>query len=442
MLKPLLLSGWFRVQPFLKYVVLVILIAPLVAASGHSSSATQSEIARTNSATRESDSVSGEIAAVGKSDLNVLNENQIGSLTEESLTVPDEMTAVVEEPQLLPADQTESLIAEDGSSSRKALATDKLAVVQLAPLPIESDSVSQQRNTSQINLAQKLKIAKIQSLKGMNGADVLIAVKSSPSLRQSQPIQPEEVPAVEPPQQSDEVPQDPLGSPHPIPWKWIVSTHKAVSTKNGTGVRYYRSVPVMSPDGRYAVYSRVQLEVKPEMYNSRVTSVLFVEDTKTKQLRIVSSTAPVSDPLLATTPKLSAVSQQPEENGTIGVLVPVSWSEKGDRFLARRFESIFNTADLTDSAVIWDRQKNHANTVSPTAGNGQDEHEKIAILLGWSKNQPDNVLFRVGEMGEENWPLVQVASDGKTVTTTDVDQPVTYRENTPDVWAGPQVAYR
>jgi hypothetical protein len=439
MLKPLLLSGWFRVQPFLKYVVLVMLIAPLVAASGHSSSATQSEIARTNSATRGSDSVSGEIAAVGESDFNVLNENQIGSLTEESVTVPDEMTAVVES-QLLPADQTESLITEDGSYSTEGLVTDKLAVVQLAPLPTKSDFVSQQGSTSQIDLAQKLKIAKIQSLKGINGADVLIAANSSPSLRQSEPIQPEKVPAAAPPRESDEVPQDPLGSPHPIPWKWIVSTHQAVSAKSGTGVRYYRSVPVMSPDGRYAVYSRVQLQVKPEMYNSRVTSVLFVEDTKTKQLRVVSSTSSVSDPLLATTPKLTPVSQQSEENGTIGVLVPVSWSQKGDRFLARRFEAIFNTADATDRAVIWDRQKNNTNTVSPNPG--EEEHEKIAILLGWSKTQPDHVLFRAGEMGDENWPLVQVGTDGKSVNQTDVDQPVTYGDKVSDIWAGPQVAYR
>ncbi|MFH7024828.1 MAG: hypothetical protein ACHBN1_05365 [Heteroscytonema crispum UTEX LB 1556] len=391
--------------------------------------------------------MSGEIAAASKSDFsdyNVINENQIGSLTEESVTVPNEMTAVVE-PQVLPADQTdqtESLIAENGSSSREALTTDKLAVVQLAPFPTEFDSVSQQISKSQMDLAQKLKVAKIQSLKKMNGADSSIVAKNSASLRQLQPIQPQEVPAVAQPQQSEEVPQDPLGSPHPIPWKWIVSTHQAVSANGGSGVRYYRSVPVMSPDGRYAVYSRVQLEVKPEMYNSRVTSVLFVEDTQTKKLRVVTSTTRISDPLLATKAKVSVTSPQPEENGTIGVLVPVSWSQKGDRFLARRFEAIFNTADLTDSAVIWDRQKNNTNTVSPTVGHGEDEHEKIAILLGWSKNQPDNVLFRVGEMGEENWPLVQVASDGKTVTTTDVDQPVTYSDNVSDIWAGPQVAYR
>ena len=55
-------------------------------------------------------------------------------------------------------------------------------------------------------------------------------------------------------------------------------------------MRYYRSVPVVSPDGRYAMYSRVQLEVRPEMYNSRVSSVLFIEDRQTQQLQVVTST--------------------------------------------------------------------------------------------------------------------------------------------------------
>jgi hypothetical protein len=123
------------------------------------------------------------------------------------------------------------------------------------------------------------------------------------------------------------------------------------------------------------------------------------------------------------------------------VLVPVSWSEKGDRFLARKFKGVFNTGDATDHAVIWDRQKNHANTVAPAQE--ETEHEKIAILLGWSKSQPDHVLFRAGEMGEENWPLVKVANDGKTVpTTTDADQPITFGKKVTEVWAGPQVAYR
>lgn len=120
--------------------------------------------------------------------------------------------------------------------------------------------------------------------------------------------------------------------------------------------------------------------------------------------------------------------------------MPVSWSEKSDRFLARKFEGIFNTGDSTDQAVIWDLQKNQTNTVAPAQE--VNEHEKIAVLLGWSKNDPDHVIFRAGEMGEEEWPLVKVAIDGKTAATTDADQPITYGDKLTQVWAGPQVASR
>jgi hypothetical protein len=53
------------------------------------------------------------------------------------------------------------------------------------------------------------------------------------------------------------------------------------------------------------------------------------------------------------------------------------------------------------------------------------------------------VLFRAGELGEENWPLVQVASDGKTINVSnDGDQPVTFGTRDRQVWAEPQVASR
>jgi hypothetical protein len=52
------------------------------------------------------------------------------------------------------------------------------------------------------------------------------------------------------------------------------------------------------------------------------------------------------------------------------------------------------------------------------------------------------VLFRAGELGEENWPLMQVANDGKTITTTDNDRPITFGKKVTEIWAGPQVAYR
>ncbi|MEH2373761.1 hypothetical protein [Nostoc sp.] len=434
MLKPLLLSGWFRAQPFLNYVVVVILITPLLGASGHSTPA-RSEVAKVTSITGESDSVSKEIAVVGEPKIpEILKTDQINSLTAEFDSVPTQ-TTVVQEPQVLPADKIESFDQADSYVSNSDLTVpDPLAAVELAPLtdvPV-----------SQLNLIRKLKAANIQSLKVQENYlskensfnESLTATQVAPTLRESQPST--EIRVAEPRDEAQAEQIDPIGSPHPIPWKWITATQEAIASKGGSGMRHYRSVPVVSPDGKYAVYSRVQLEVKPQMYNSRVTSVLFVQDMQTQRLWVMASTAAVSDPLLKVK---AAQSEETDTNGQIGVLVPVSWSEKGDRFLARKFEGIFNTGDSTDSAVIWDRQKNHANTVAPAH---EENHEKIAVLLGWSKSQPDNVLFRAGELGEENWPLIQVANDGKTVTTTGNDQPITFGKKVTEIWAGPQVAYR
>ncbi|MBD2357618.1 hypothetical protein H6G41_23890 [Tolypothrix sp. FACHB-123] len=442
MLKPLLLSGWFRTQPFIKYAVIAILIAPLVAASGHSTSAHQSEVANNTSEGEQSASASLKLAAVSEPDLADL-------LTADSTTAPREldshmqgMATVGESPSsvdnLQSSDGVESILQQDHAiSSSNVAGKDPLAAVELAP--------STKLNSHQLNLLEKLKDSKIKSLKAAGNSlpreiiltQSLAATQVSPILKPAQPNANTEIPVSEQPG-SEQAANDPIGSPHPIPWKWILATQEAIASQGGSGVRYYRSVPVASPDGKYVVYSRVRLEVKPQMYNSRVTSVLFVEEVKTKKLRVIASTSVLGDPLLNV--KQTQEAGQPE--GTIGVLVPVSWSEKGDRFLARRFEGIFNTADATDRAVIWDSQNNQANTVSPVS-ESEDEHEKIAVLLGWSKGQPDRVLFRAGQLGEEEWPLVQVAADGKIVNTnTNADQPITFGQKHTDVWAGPQVAYR
>ncbi|MBN3959577.1 hypothetical protein [Nostoc sp. NMS8] len=438
MLKPLLLSGWFRAQPFLNYVVVVILIAPLLGASTHSNPV-RSEVAKLTSITGESDSVLKEIAVVGESEIaeTLLKTDQIDSLIEEDFdSAPTESTAV-HESQVLLADKIESLDQLDSAvSSSDVTIPNSLAAVELAP--------STDVPVSQLNLVRKLKAVNVRSLRGQENSPSrtksLTATQVAPTIRESQSTTATKIPVVEPVNESQAEQIDPIGSPHPIPWKWITATQEAIGSKGGSGVRHYRSVPVISPDGKYAVYSRVQLEVKPEMYNSRVTSVLFVQDMQTKKLWVMASTTPVSDPLLRVKAVKAESLEETDPSGKIGVLVPVSWSEKGDRFLARKFEGIFNTGDSTDSAVIWDRQKNHANIVAPV--NEEEQHDKVAVLLGWSKSQPDQVLFRAGELGEDNWPLVQVTNDGKTVTTTDNDQPITFGKKVTEIWAGPQVAYR
>ncbi|MEA5617859.1 hypothetical protein VB711_08405 [Cronbergia sp. UHCC 0137] len=402
MLKTLLLSGWFRVKPFLNYVIIVMLITPLVGVSLNSTSATQSGVGKILSGINESDFQSKDevVARVSGFELDSME-----SLNTELPSV--DLNTSGQEEQLLPDIQSDFGVVKDNS--------------------LLKDDVS----VSQSNLIEKIKTAKIQALRGELGS------RTEPSIMANVPQSKPGVPVSEEPSDHDAIPVDPLGSPHPIPWKWIMMTQESLGGQGGSAVRYYRSVPVVSPDGRYAIYSRVQIEVKPEMHNSRVSSVLFIEDKQTKRLKVMTATAPLNDPLLKRE-QVSAEEMPPD--GSIGVLVPVSWSEKSDRFLARKFIGIFNTADLTDHAVIWERQENHIKTVAPAQA--EDDHEKIAILLGWSKSKPNNVLFRSGEMGEENWPLVQVATDGKTVNVTnDGDQAVTFGERA-KIWAEPQVASR
>lgn len=428
MLKTLLLSGWFRAKPFLKYAVVVMLIAPLATASSHAISSTPSEVASTSVVTTDS------IPNTGTDGESIGVNAQLPATPDTPLqhdnSTSTKVAAVTAPQKPDDTDTSFNSFETSDSSTTNESTNDSLAAVELAP-PVSRSSSIVEIPAEKSDLIQRLKAYKANSIVLDKGS--IVVAKVAPILRDSEngnnytsaPSQPTE---------AQQNPDDPLGSAYPIPMKWISTTTESMAPHGG-GVRYYRSVPVISPDGRYAVYSRIQLEVKPETHNSRVSSVLFIEDRQTKNLKVLSSTSRNNDVLIN-------VKATPDANGegTIGVLVPVSWSEKGDRFLARRFEGVMNTSDVSDYAVIWHREKNLTNTVSPA--HKETDHEKISILLGWSKTQPNHVLFRAGEMGEEDWALLSVSDDGKTNNANEVDQPVTFGKQAADVWAGPQVAYR
>jgi len=467
MLKSLLLSGWFRLQPFLKYVVVVMLIAPFVAASGHSTSAKQSQARQVNPLAQEPESsVAVEQSASVESDLaqlletvksdSLATENNNGQPIESAFAVGTDLSEALQ-PRTIDSfkEENPSTIAEKESTPAPSI---EIAAVTPLTFDIKQESLPPKEDSaSKLGLLERIKISRQQDLKiertsqaTHQGTEKVAPTTTTTTTLQAakSPLQGETGPVV------NEVPanpqaeeaqaaqqQDPIGSPYPIPWKWIQSTHQAMTARGISGVRHHRSLPVISPDGRYAVYSRVQLDVKPEFHSSRVSSVLFVEDRQTKKLRIVSSTSTNYDPLMKA--KINNLQQQddPNENGTIGVLVPVSWSEKGERFLARKFEGWLGTSDSTDRALIWDKQKNNSNTVAPAQA--EEEHEKISILLGWSKTRPGHVMFKTGELGDEEWPLVNVSSDGKTISAAEIDQPVTYGQKVTKMWGNePQVAYR
>ncbi|HCV30305.1 MAG TPA: hypothetical protein DGO89_08805, partial [Microcoleaceae bacterium UBA9251] len=88
---------------------------------------------------------------------------------------------------------------------------------------------------------------------------------------------------------------DPLNSPYPVPWEWITATHAKVSSTMGTGLRYYRSPSLVSTNGEYTAYSRIELQVQPEFSRCRVSSVMFVENLKTGELQTVAAASPLAE---------------------------------------------------------------------------------------------------------------------------------------------------
>jgi hypothetical protein len=188
--------------------------------------------------------------------------------------------------------------------------------------------------------------------------------------------------------------------------------------------RYYRSQSLISPNGEYAAYSRIQFQLSSDFTQNRIASILFVENLQTGELQTITPAAPFADnPFVA-----DAVLNQP---GTIAMLVPIAWSERGERLLAREFESMFGSSLASDFAVIWERQSNRTYTLAPT----QIQYSN-AVLLGWSQACPSRVLFRAGNMGDENWPLYMVDASGQTTQAAE-DEPITFGHANSN-WAGPQ----
>ncbi len=221
---------------------------------------------------------------------------------------------------------------------------------------------------------------------------------------------------------------DPLNSPYPVPWNWVLATQAEINPSSALELRYYRSQSLISPDGQYAAYSRIQMRVRPDYTQSQVSSVLFIENLRTGDLQTITASSPFSDnPFTA--------AEGVDQKGKIAILIPVAWSETGDRVLAREFESILGSDIASDYAVVWDRKLNRAHTLAPSRIQYSN-----AILLGWSQTHPNRVLFRAGYMGDESWPLWAVDLTGQTVLAAE-DQPVTFGRLVNSIWAGPQ-AYR
>lgn len=230
-----------------------------------------------------------------------------------------------------------------------------------------------------------------------------------------------------PKQIASRFPDDPLNSPFPIPWPWILETQEEFSDQGTTGQRYYRSQALVSPDGQYAAYTRISLMATPALHESKVTSVMFLENLQTGKLQVIKANSPVAK-------HLSNLEQVEETPGIMSILMPVSWSANGDRLLSRQLEGFFSTSDVTDYGVIWERNTNQTTTVTPTPN--PQAHE-TAILLGWNNPHGDQVLFRSGMLGAENWPTVAVTPQGE-IQLAHGEQSVTYGQLVTHSWTGSQ----
>jgi hypothetical protein len=217
---------------------------------------------------------------------------------------------------------------------------------------------------------------------------------------------------------------DPLNSPHPVPWNWVLAMLTALPPGAPAKLHYYRSQSLLSADRRYAAYSRIQMQVESEFWGSNVSSILFLENLETGDLQAVTPASPLADnPFLSSGGDLA---------GKISIVIPISWSQSGDRLLARVFESLFCSDIASDYAVIVDRAANRISTVAPTC-----TQYTTAILLGWSQSDPDQVLFQAGNLGDEDWQLWSVNSAGQTIPAKQ-DAPITFGQVVSNVWMGPQ----
>ena len=220
---------------------------------------------------------------------------------------------------------------------------------------------------------------------------------------------PAEVPEVMTPFAPVEAPEptpqqaDPLNSQYPVPWQWILETQTAYAEQQRNGLSYYRSPAIVSPSGQYAAYSRIEVRAKANLYDTKVLSVLFVENLETGELAVVEADSPIA----AYLEKVGEDS--PEMAGVISLLIPASWSRDGHRLLARQLEGAFHSSDISDHAVIWNSQTSEQQTLSAIGKNTMDSS---ATLLGWDQANPEQVLFKVFQLEAEEAPPASIISMG------------------------------
>jgi hypothetical protein len=215
------------------------------------------------------------------------------------------------------------------------------------------------------------------------------------------------------------VPEDPLASAYPMPWRWVWGLQTQAQRTRRTVRGTTQSPTLISPDGRYSVFSRVQILAHQDYLRTQVSSTLHIRRPG-GVLPIVLR--PLGQPRVI----------QP---GQIWVLVPVSWSADSRQLLVRQVAGWFGSSEISDSALVWQSDGTGVRAVTPQA-----VAHTHSLLLGWSRETPTSILFETRILGLERPSLWQVNLDGLTLAVPGEDQPVTYGEPQGETWT--MVEYR
>lgn len=218
---------------------------------------------------------------------------------------------------------------------------------------------------------------------------------------------------------------DPLNSPHPIPWNWVLAAHNAALETNHFTPQHYRSAALRSPNGDWLAYSRIHLELQPQLYACQVNSILLIENLVQGTLQSIAASSPFSQ-------NWQSGIEVDDGAGAISMLMPVGWNEEGDQLLARQFEGRFCCSLATDYGLVWHRETGQTKMLNPP---GFEQ----AVLLGWSNSHPQSVLFEAGDLSQAKLPRWLV-NQSSIALPAETDEAVSFGEMISDMLTGPQTS--
>ncbi len=188
------------------------------------------------------------------------------------------------------------------------------------------------------------------------------------------------------------IPSPPLA----VPWEWVYALQEQAQQRQCTLVGLLRSKPLPAPDSQWQVYTRLDLVAMPQA--SRLTSVLFAENTRTQALQVIY--------------QASGAVYDPAEPLDFVMILPLAWQD--NTLLAREYAGWFQTDLSWDRAVLWPMPTD-SHRIPPVQIWDPPPALGYAELLGWDPQARGRVLFAVADSLEEAPRLVSLGSDGQAV---------------------------